>query len=71
MCFSLRVITARLSPKTLTPVGWVEERNPTFGWLCWVSQSLNPTIFLNRAVLAYVLLLTILKYKSSKDDLRY
>jgi hypothetical protein len=36
-------ILRRLSPKTLTRVGWVEERNPTFGWLSWVSQSLNPT----------------------------
>jgi hypothetical protein len=20
-----------------------EERNPTFGWLCWVTHCLNPT----------------------------
>jgi hypothetical protein len=49
--------TARLSPKTLTCVGWVEERNPTFSWLCWVTlreaaprlrkASTQPTIFQN------------------------
>jgi len=29
-------------------VGWVEERNPTFSRLCWVSlRSTQPTIILN------------------------
>ncbi|MBW4507950.1 MAG: hypothetical protein KME64_15760 [Scytonematopsis contorta HA4267-MV1] len=29
----------------------VEERNPTFSVVCWVSQSLNPTYkILNRAI---------------------
>jgi hypothetical protein len=36
-------ILRRFCPKTLTLVGWVEERNPTFGWLCWVTHCLNPT----------------------------
>ncbi|XHR85134.1 MAG: hypothetical protein ACFKPT_13005 [Gloeotrichia echinulata GP01] len=45
--------TARLSPKTLTRVGWVEAlRNPTnppnVGFR---KASTQPTIFLNRAVL--------------------
>jgi hypothetical protein len=43
LCASAVPILRRFCPKTLTRVGWVEERNPTFGWLCWVSQSLNPT----------------------------
>ncbi|MBD2436610.1 hypothetical protein [Nostoc sp. FACHB-110] len=30
-----------------TGVGWVEERNPTFSWLCWVTLSLHPTLYLN------------------------
>ncbi|MBR8833992.1 MAG: hypothetical protein DSM106950_08115 [Stigonema ocellatum SAG 48.90 = DSM 106950] len=35
-----------VKPKTyvhVVHVGWVEERNPTFIGICWVSQSLNPT----------------------------
>ncbi len=36
--------TARLSPKKHSEVGWVEERNPTFSGLCWVSlRSTQPT----------------------------
>jgi hypothetical protein len=35
--------TARLRPKIQKYVGWVEERNPTFSVVCWVSQNLNPT----------------------------
>jgi hypothetical protein len=35
--------TTRLSLKIRKLVGWVEERNPTFAVVCWVSQSLNPT----------------------------
>ncbi|MBC6432012.1 hypothetical protein FM036_15010 [Nostoc sp. HG1] len=45
--------TARLSPKKHSEVGWVEERNPTFSGLCWVSlRSTQPTNLLNRAVWA-------------------
>ncbi|MBC6432485.1 hypothetical protein FM036_17670 [Nostoc sp. HG1] len=34
----------QLKPKTLTCVGWVEERNPTFFLVCWVSlRSTQPT----------------------------
>jgi hypothetical protein len=44
--------TARLSLKNYFGVGWVEERNPTFSGLCWVSLcSTQPTNFLNRIVL--------------------
>ncbi len=47
-----RLNTARLSPKKHSEVGWVEERNPTFSGLCWVSlRSTQPTNLLNRAVL--------------------
>ena len=27
----------------LKNVGWVEERNPTVIWFCWVALSFNPT----------------------------
>ncbi|MCF2145869.1 hypothetical protein IQ276_005215 [Desmonostoc muscorum LEGE 12446] len=41
-----------LSLKNYFGVGWVEERNPTFSGLCWVSRpSTQPTNFLNRIVL--------------------
>jgi hypothetical protein len=47
--------TTRLSPKTLTRVGWVEERNPTFGgFVGFRRASTQPTIFLNRAVLTLI-----------------
>ncbi|WP_193199853.1 hypothetical protein [Nostoc sp. MG11] len=37
-----------VKPKKLNYVGWVEERNPTFAGLCWVSlRSTQPTIILN------------------------
>jgi hypothetical protein len=39
----LKPNTARLSGKSLKFVGWVEERNPTFLGLCWVSLKFNPT----------------------------
>ncbi|NMG20840.1 hypothetical protein DP116_15770 [Brasilonema bromeliae SPC951] len=40
--------TARVLPKKQKCVGWVEERNPTFGTLCWVSlRSTQPTNILN------------------------
>ncbi len=50
--------TARLSPKKHSEVGWVEERNPTFSGLCWVSlRSTQPTNLLNRAVLVPLVVL--------------
>ncbi|QFS47288.1 hypothetical protein GXM_04778 [Nostoc sphaeroides CCNUC1] len=35
--------TLGLEPKTLNCVGWVEERNPTFIRICWVTLKFNPT----------------------------
>ncbi|MEH2236400.1 hypothetical protein [Nostoc sp.] len=35
--------TLGLKPKILTCVGWVEERNPTFFVVCWVTRMFNPT----------------------------
>ncbi|MEH2295823.1 hypothetical protein [Nostoc sp.] len=41
-----------LDLKTLDCVGWVEERNPTFSAICWVSLgSTQPTIIVNPSVL--------------------
>ncbi|MBD2204367.1 MULTISPECIES: hypothetical protein [unclassified Calothrix] len=40
--------TFQLASKTLNRIGWVEERNPTFSAICWVSlRSTQPTLLLN------------------------
>jgi hypothetical protein len=44
---ALNLNTARLSLKNNSGVGvgvgWVEERNPTKPWKCWVTLKFNPT----------------------------
>jgi hypothetical protein len=35
--------TVRLSLKNNSNVGWVEERNPTFSGICWVTRMFNQT----------------------------
>ncbi|QLE51141.1 hypothetical protein FD724_25715 [Nostoc sp. C057] len=38
-----------IQSKTINCVGWVEERNPTFSRICWVSvRSTQPTIIYNK-----------------------